>query len=479
MPMRAVACALAFASGAAGASVEPEWAGSFATPDSLYVWTAQKVSGSYADPRMKLVVMEASGSAQPDLDGLMPIGRQLLNGSACVDLPAGGTVTPSSTGVCYDLVFAQDVWQSIFRVDTSSANHVVFLAQHVPTEFEASAHYLKDQSGDDIEPVAEWNLPKPPVPWGTGIGAAILVNLMTLCGVIFLVPGMRALMRRNEGLFRAVTSSFASGALLSAAVYLLLFEATHLIAAGGEEEGAQTFKWGTMILTGFVTSMVFDAVCKAATPAELATGSSEAATSSRTADTVDTSKADVEVASVAVTVSSTDGSAVLAPLSVRVRVLSGVLLGDFMHNLCDGVFIGTAFRFCAGSLAWSVTLGTILHEIAQELSDFLVLTNPGQGGLKASTALLLNFVSGLSVLLGVLIVFSLDTVSDPAVGMLLAYGGGVYLQIGAAECMPRAHEGASSLRSLLACLAAYVVGVVAIGLVLLDHKHCAAGGHAH
>jgi len=425
---------------------------------------------------MKLVIMEASGSAQPDLDGLMPIGRQLLNGSACIDLPAGGTITPSSTGVCYDLVFAQDVWQSIFRVDTSSANHVVFLAQHVPTEFEASAHYLKDESGADIEPVAEWNLPMPPVPWGTGIGAAVMVNLMTLCGVIFLVPGMRALMRRNEGLFRAVTSAFASGALLAAAMYLLLFEATHLIAAGGEAEGAQTFKWGTMILTGFVSSMVFDAVCQAAMPSEPTTGPSETSTSSRT---MDTSKADVEVASVAVTVSSADGSAAPAPLSVRVRVLSGVLIGDFMHNLCDGIFMGTAFRFCAGSLAWSVTLATILHEIAQELSDFLVLTNPEQGGLKAPTALLLNFVSGLSVLLGVVIVFGVETVSDPAVGMLLAYGGGVYLQIGAAECMPRAYSGARSLQSLLACLAAYVFGVTAIGLVLLDHQHCAVGGHAH
>jgi len=248
-----------------------------------------------------------------------------------------------------------------------------------------------------------------------------------------------------------------------------------------------------MILTGFISSMVLDIICTATLSAGTATDPSESSTSGRTASTTDASpppsppppspptsppKADVEVAAVVVKVSSTDGGAAPATHG-RIRVLSGVLLGDFMHNLCDGIFMGTAFRFCAGSLAWSVTLATILHEIAQELSDFLVLTNPEQGGLKAPTALLLNFVSGLSVLLGVVIVFGVETVSDPAVGMLLAYGGGVYLQIGAAECMPRAYSGARSLQSLLACLAAYVFGVTAIGLVLLDHQHCAVGGHAH
>ena len=92
-----------------------------------------------------------------------------------------------------------------------------------------------------------------------------------------------------------------------------------------------------------------------------------------------------------------------ASRSTRVRVLSGVLVGDFMHNLCDGIFMGTAFRFCNGPLAWSVTLATIFHEIAQELSDYLVLTDPAQGALQPPLALLLNGLSGLSVLLGLLV----------------------------------------------------------------------------
>ena len=39
----------------------------------------------------------------------------------------------------------------------------------------------------------------------------------------------------------------------------------------------------------------------------------------------------------------TDAEAVVR----RWRIRSGVLLGDFLHNLCDGVFIGTAFKVCS------------------------------------------------------------------------------------------------------------------------------------
>ena len=62
------------------------------------------------------------------------------------------------------------------------------------------------------------------------------------------------------------------------------------------------------------------------------------------------------------------------------RVCAGVLLGDFMHNLGDGFFIGFGFMFCGDSFGWGITGATVAHEIAQELADYLVLTDPAQGG---------------------------------------------------------------------------------------------------
>ena len=50
----------------------------------------------------------------------------------------------------------------------------------------------------------------------------------------------------------------------------------------------------------------------------------------------------------------------------------------------------------------------VYHELAQEISDYFILTSPTQGALKPPLALLLNFLSGFSVLFGVLIVLEAE-----------------------------------------------------------------------
>jgi zinc transporter ZupT len=148
-----------------------------------------------------------------------------------------------------------------------------------------------------------------------------------------------------------------------------------------------------------------------------------------------------------------------------------------MHNLCDGFFVGAAFNECSDSMAWGITIATILHELPQELSDYLILTGP-QVGLSTMTALAINFATGLSVILGVVIVLAVD-VSTPVTGLLLAFGGGIYLQIGCVECMPKMVNSALTPRRKMFCVLFFIVGAVLIGLVLLDHEHCIAEGGGH
>ena len=64
----------------------------------------------------------------------------------------------------------------------------------------------------------------------------------------------------------------------------------------------------------------------------------------------------------------------------RARLLGAVLIGDFFHNLCDGFFIGAAFQVCGNAFGWSIATGTILHELPQEIADFVVLTGGSEHG---------------------------------------------------------------------------------------------------
>lgn len=78
--------------------------------------------------------------------------------------------------------------------------------------------------------------------------------------------------------------------------------------------------------------------------------------------------------------------------------LKQTVMGDGMHNLIDGFMIGAAFGYCSNSVAWSIAVSTIAHEFAQEVGDYVTLTL--RAGVKPMMALLINFLTGLSVFIG-------------------------------------------------------------------------------
>jgi len=106
-------------------------------------------------------------------------------------------------------------------------------------------------------------------------------------------------------------------------------------------------------------------------------------------------------------------------------------------------------------------------------------------------ALTLNFMSGLSTVIGAIITYSSD-VGSGVEGAILAAGAGVYLYVATTELGPAVGDlmGDRALGSV-ARLLSFAVGAALIGLVLLDHEHCyapvvegeggeaASDGHAH
>jgi len=318
-------------------------------------------------------------------------------------------------------------------------------------------------------------------PWGKSIGAAILVNLCTLLGVVLLIPAFGKWAKANPNVFGACMNAFAAGAIISCAFFLLLFEATHLIPF--TTEGETTARWASMVLTGFLTPIVLQILVGLATGDKgdeakpydskpSATSHTEAVASPPPSPPA--SSTELVAAEEAMVVPSPPPSppaVEVASFSHRVRVLSGVLIGDFMHNFVDGIFIGGAFARCNDAKGWKVTYATVAHELAQEIGDFVVLTDKKQGGLTPVKALGLNFLSGISVLIGVLVVLGTD-VNYYSQGMLLAYGGGVYVHIAATECMSHVYSYSGNVKSLIMSFAMFCFGCIAIGLVLLDHEHC-------
>mmetsp|Transcript_14799 Transcript_14799/g.18036 ORF Transcript_14799/g.18036 Transcript_14799/m.18036 type:complete len:234 (-) Transcript_14799:231-932(-) len=143
---------------------------------------------------------------------------------------------------------------------------------------------------------------------------------------------------------------------------------------------------------------------------------------------------------------------------------------DIFCNFSDGVFIGVGFMLCDNNtIAFTIVGMTLYHEIAQEIADYFILTR--HCGFTYKQALLLNFTTGLSVVLGGILVLAVG-MSDMSIGVLLAFATGTFINIAACECLPRVNSVSTTAKDKLLLLALFTCGAVPIGLTLLNHVHC-------
>ena len=169
-------------------------------------------------------------------------------------------------------------------------------------------------------------------------------------------------------------------------------------------------------------------------------------------------------------------------------IIVPLIAGDFFHNFCDGILIGAAFK-CSAYFAWKVCAMTVAHKLAQEISDFAILTEKLE--FSVSKALFYNVMSGMSVVLGGAAIIAAD-INDVDLGLLLAFGAGNFIFLATTQLFPVFFEDDDSkeisvkerLYTQLMNLLWFCVGCIAIGLVLLDHEHCVtsegeSGGDGH
>ncbi len=110
-----------------------------------------------------------------------------------------------------------------------------------------------------------------------------------------------------------------------------------------------------------------------------------------------------------------------------------VLFGDALHNFVDGLVI--AASFLAGfNTGFFTTIAILFHEIPQEIGDFAVLLHSGFSKFKA---LLYNFFSALTSILGAFIGFFVFDKISFIIPFVVAFAAGGFIFISASDLLPK------------------------------------------
>lgn len=119
------------------------------------------------------------------------------------------------------------------------------------------------------------------------------------------------------------------------------------------------------------------------------------------------------------------------------------LIGDGLHNFIDGIIIAAGY-LTSIQVGIITTFAVAMHEIPQELGDFAILV---YGGFSKARALLFNFLSAITALIGALLGYFLFLTPN-VVGYLLPFAAGNFLYIASSDLIPELHKEVSLTRSI-------------------------------
>jgi len=138
-----------------------------------------------------------------------------------------------------------------------------------------------------------------------------------------------------------------------------------------------------------------------------------------------------------------------------------VLMGDSIHNFCDGIIIAAAFL--ADTHLGVVTAAAIIaHEIPQEVGDYIVLIN---AGLTRRRALVYNAISGLSAVVGGVLGYFVVGPWKPLFPYLLVVASSSFIYVSLADLLPQLQR-RLPLRATLAQLGWLAAGLAVVVLAL-------------
>lgn len=146
------------------------------------------------------------------------------------------------------------------------------------------------------------------------------------------------------------------------------------------------------------------------------------------------------------------------------HVASLVLVADGIHNVIDGAVIAASF-LVSPALGVATTVAVFLHEIPQEIADYALLIH---AGYTRARALFFNFLSGLTALVGALVVLYIGSEIELFAAYATAVTAGAFIYLATADLIPELNKH-TGVRPSLVSLSAFLVGIaVMFALTLLE-----------
>ena len=136
-----------------------------------------------------------------------------------------------------------------------------------------------------------------------------------------------------------------------------------------------------------------------------------------------------------------------------------VILGDSIHNFCDGIIIAGAF-LADPKVGIVTALAIIAHEIPQEVGDYIVLLN---AGFSRARALLFNALSGLAAVAGGVLGYFVVGPWELFFPYLLVVAASSFIYVAVADLIPQLQH-RLALRDTMAQLLWLGVGVALVVL---------------
>lgn len=139
------------------------------------------------------------------------------------------------------------------------------------------------------------------------------------------------------------------------------------------------------------------------------------------------------------------------------------IVGDGLHNFIDGLIIAASY-IASIQVGIATTLAVIFHEIPQEIGEFGLLI---QGGFSRKKALLINFLSALTAVIGVIFGLWLSGFVPNMEIILVPIAAGGFVYIAGSDLIPEMHKETALKKSVIQIIAFLIGILVMLGLLFL------------